>query len=181
MVLGLLVYREITLEDIGRILIATSKETAAIGFIVCAANFFGWLLMRSGLTITLAEGIGALSTNPLVILLLINVFLLIVGCFMEPVVAILILGPVLMPVITKVGIDPLHFGVVMVLNLMIGLLTPPFGVVLFVMAGVSRMPFERVVKATFPFLLPLLIVLIMITIFPWFVTALPDLLLPNKF
>jgi tripartite ATP-independent transporter DctM subunit len=181
LVLGILVYREIALEDIGRILIDTSKETAAIGFIVCAANFFGWLLMRSGLTITLAEGIGALSTDPLVILLLINVFLLVVGCFMEPVVAILILGPVLMPVITKVGIDPLHFGVVMVLNLMIGLLTPPFGVVLFVMAGVSRMPFERVVKATFPFLLPLLIVLIMITVFPWFVTALPDLLLPNKF
>ena len=181
LVLGLLVYREIALKDIGPILIATTKETAAIGFIVCAANFFGWLLMRSGLTISLAEGIGAMSTEPLVILLGINVFLLIVGCFMEPVVAILILGPVLMPVITKVGIDPLHFGVVMVLNLMIGLLTPPFGVVLFVMAGVSKMPFERVIKATFPFLLPLVIVLIMITIFPWFVTALPDLLMPNKF
>jgi TRAP-type C4-dicarboxylate transport system permease large subunit len=100
---------------------------------------------------------------------------------MEPVVAILILGPVLMPVITKVGIDPLHFGVVMVLNLMIGLLTPPFGVVLFVMAGVSKMPFERVIKATFPFLLPLFVVLIMITIFPWLVTALPDLLMPKAF
>jgi tripartite ATP-independent transporter DctM subunit len=181
LVLGLLVYREISLKDLGRILVDTTKETAAIGFIVCAASFFGWLLMRSGLTISLAEGIGAMSTNPIVILLVINVFLLIVGCFMEPVVAILILGPVLMPVITKVGIDPLHFGVVMVLNLMIGLLTPPFGVVLFVMAGVSRMPFERVIKATVPFLAPLLIVLIMITLFPWFVTALPDLLLPTKF
>ena len=181
LVLGLLVYREISLRDLGEIVVSTCKETAAIGFIVCAANFFGWLLMRSGLTISLAEGIGAMSTDPVIILLVINVFLLIVGCFMEPVVAILILGPVLMPVITKVGIDPLHFGVVMVLNLMIGLLTPPFGVVLFVMAGVSRMPFERVIKATVPFLAPLFVVLIMITLFPWIVTALPDLLLPAKF
>lgn len=181
LVLGLLVYREISLSDLGQILVATTRETAAIGFIVCAANFFGWLLMRSGLTIKLAASIGAMSTDPLIILLVINLFLLVVGCFMEPVVAILILGPVLMPVITKVGIDPLHFGVVMVLNLMIGLLTPPFGVVLFVMAGVSQLPFERVIKATMPFLLPLLIVLVLITIFPWFVTALPDLMLPSKF
>jgi tripartite ATP-independent transporter DctM subunit len=130
LILDLLVYREISLKNLGRIMVETTRETAAIGFIVCAANFFGWLLMCSGLTISLAEGIGAMSTDPVVIFLVVNMFLLIVGCFMEPVVAILILGLALMPVITEVGINPLHFGVVMVLNLMIGLLTPPFGVVL---------------------------------------------------
>jgi TRAP-type C4-dicarboxylate transport system permease large subunit len=155
--------------------VSTTKETAAIGIIVCAANFYGWLLVRSGITVSLAEGIGGLSTNPLYILLAINVFLLIVGCFLEPVCAILILGPVLLPVITKLGIDPLHFGVVMVLNLMIGLLTPPFGVVLFVMAGFSDLPFERVVWAVLPFLAPLLIVLFLITVYPPMVTALPGL------
>jgi TRAP-type C4-dicarboxylate transport system permease large subunit len=96
---------------------------------------------------------------------------------METVVAILIITPMLMPIIVKVGIDPLHFGLVMVLNLMIGLLTPPFGVVLFVMAGVSGLPFERVVRATAPFIIPLLVVLALITFFPPLVTWLPNLVM----
>jgi TRAP-type C4-dicarboxylate transport system permease large subunit len=130
--------------------------------------------MRSGLTIKLAESIIGFSTNPLVILLVINVFLLIIGCFLDPTVAILILGPVLMPVVTRVGIDPVHFGVVMVLNLMIGLLTPPFGVVLFVMTQISGLSFAQVVKSTLPFLIPLLVVLLLLIIFPGLVTALPN-------
>jgi TRAP-type C4-dicarboxylate transport system permease large subunit len=109
--------------------------------------------------------------------MIINLFLLVIGCFMETVVAILIITPMLMPVIVKVGIDPLHFGLVMVLNLMIGLLTPPFGMVLFVMAGVSGLSFERVVRATLPFLIPLLSVLFLITVFPPLVTWLPNLLM----
>jgi TRAP-type C4-dicarboxylate transport system permease large subunit len=125
----------------------------------------------------MAEWLIAISENPLVILGIINVFLLIVGCFLDSTVAILILGPVLMPVIDKVGIDPVHFGVVMVLNLMIGLLTPPFGIVLFVMAQISGLTFEDVVKSTVPFLIPLFLVLILIVIFPWFVTALPNMLM----
>ena len=177
LVLGVLVYREIGVKDLGQIFIATAKETAAIGIIICAANFFGWLLLRTGLTIKVTAGISGLTTDPFVLLLIINVFLLIIGCFMETVVAILIITPMLMPIIAKVGIDPLHFGLVMVLNLMIGLLTPPFGVVLFVMAGVSGLPFERIVRATAPFLIPLLAVLALITIFPPLVTWLPNLLM----
>jgi tripartite ATP-independent transporter DctM subunit len=177
LLLGALAYREIGLKDLGRIFVATARETAAIGIIICAANFFGWLLLRTGLTIKIATSITELTTNPLALLLLINLFLLVIGCFMETVVAILILTPMLMPVIAKVGIDPVHFGVVMVLNLMIGLLTPPFGVVLFVMTGVSGMPFERVVRATLPFIVPLLVVLALITVFPWLVTWLPRLVM----
>ncbi|HSB04910.1 MAG TPA: TRAP transporter large permease [Thermodesulfobacteriota bacterium] len=177
LVLGVVIYREIGMKDLGEILISTAKETAAIGIIVCAANFFGWLLLRTGLTIKVTAGISGLTTDPLILLLVINIFLLIVGCFMETVVAILILTPMLMPIIIKVGIDPLHFGLVMVLNLMIGLLTPPFGMVLFVMAGVSGLPIERVVRSTLPFLIPLLIVLFLITIFPPLVTWLPSLVM----
>jgi tripartite ATP-independent transporter DctM subunit len=177
LLLGALAYREIGLKDLGRIFVATARETAAIGIIICAANFFGWLLLRTGLTITIAASITGFTTNPLLLLLLINLFLLVIGCFMETVVAILIITPMLMPVIAKVGIDPVHFGVVMVLNLMIGLLTPPFGVVLFVMTGVSGLPFERVVRATLPFIVPLLVVLALITVFPWLVTWLPRLVM----
>jgi tripartite ATP-independent transporter DctM subunit len=180
LVLGGLIYRELSLKDLRQIFVTTTKETAALGIIVCAANFYGWLLARSGITLKLAENISALSTDPLIILLAINIFLLIIGCFLEPICSILILGPVLLPVILKLGIDPLHFGVVMVLNLMIGLLTPPFGVVLFVMTGISGLSFERVVRSVLPFTIPLLIVLALITLFPPLVTAVPNLLMGIK-
>ena len=176
-VLGVVIYREIGLRDLEQIFVDTAKETAAIGIIICAANFFGWLLLRTGLTIKVTAGISRLTTDPLALLIVINLFLLVIGCFMETVVAILIITPMLMPVITKVGIDPLHFGLVMVLNLMIGLLTPPFGIVLFVMAGVSGLSFERVVRATLPFIVPLLVVLALITFFPPLVTWLPNLVM----
>jgi len=129
------------------------------------------------LTNKVATGITQFTTDPIVFLILVNLFLLVVGCFMETVVAILIVTPMLMPVVLKLGIDPIHFGLVLVLNLMIGLLTPPFGVVLFVMAGISDLPFERVVRATLPFLIPLLAVLALITFFPPIVTWLPKLVM----
>jgi tripartite ATP-independent transporter DctM subunit len=177
LVLGVFVYKELRPNNLGQIFVETARETAAIGIIICAANFFGWLLLRTGLTQKVTAGITQMTSNPLVLLILLNVFLLVIGCFMETVVAILIITPMLMPVITKVGIDPVHFGLVMVLNLMIGLLTPPFGVVLFVMAGISRLPFERIVRATAPFLLPLLAVLALITFLPSLVTWLPNLVM----
>ena len=177
LVLGVIVYKELHPRDLGKIFMETAKETAAIGIIICAANFFGWLLLRTGLTNKVATGITQLTTDPIIFLILVNLFLLVVGCFMETVVAILIVTPMLMPVVLKLGIDPLHFGLVLVLNLMIGLLTPPFGVVLFVMAGISDVPFERVVRATLPFLVPLLAVLALITFFPPIVTWLPKLVM----
>jgi TRAP-type C4-dicarboxylate transport system permease large subunit len=109
------------------------------------------------------------------ILLMINVFLLIVGCFMEGLAALIILVPVFLPIIQSVGVDPVHFGVVMVLNLMIGTLTPPVGIVLFVVARVANLPFEVVTRTTAPFLIPLIAVLILITLFPPLVLWLPNL------
>jgi len=175
--IGVLVAKELTLKDVVQVFLETARETAIIAFVVAASTLYGWVLMRSGLTIRIADWLLTISQSPLVILLIINFFLLVVGCFLDSTVAILILGPILMPVITKVGIDPVHFGVVMVLNLMIGLLTPPFGIVLFVMSQVSGLTFEDVVKSTLPFLLPLFVVLVLIIFFPGLVTALPNLLM----
>ncbi len=176
MIIGKIALKELGWRELKQVLMDTARETAIIGFIVAASGFYGWMLMRSGMTVRVASALMTLSDNPMVILLTINLFLLIVGCFLDPTVAILILTPILMPAILRVGIDPVHFGVVMVLNLMIGLLTPPFGIVLFVMAQVSGMRFGRVVRTTAPFLLPLFVVLVLIVLFPGVVTALPNYL-----
>ena len=174
LILGTLIYRELSLKDTLQVFIDSAKDTAALGFIVAAASFYGWLLMRTGAPAAMVEALLGISRNPLVLLFIINLILLVVGCFFETIVAILILGPILMEVVTKVGIDPVHFGLVMVLNLMIGLLTPPFGVVLFVMVQVGGISFERVVRATAPFIIPLLVVLLLITVYPPLVTWLPN-------
>ncbi len=174
LIIGTFALKELGLQQLKQVLLDTARETAIIGFIVAAAGFYGWMLMRSGLTVRIAATLLTVSDNPLLILLVINILLLIVGCFLDPTVAILILTPLLMPAIVRVGIEPVHFGVVMVLNLMIGLLTPPFGIVLFVMAQLSGLRFGQVVRATAPFLAPLLTVLILIVLFPGLVTALPD-------
>src|SRR5690606_16830886 len=135
---------------------------------------FGWVLTTARVTEAITEVLLGISRDPLVLLLIINILLLIVGCFMETIAAISILVPVLMPVVTAAGIDPVQFGVVMVLNLMIGLLTPPVGMVLFILSRVANISFDRTVRAVLPFLGPLLIVLILVTVFPWITLAVPN-------
>jgi len=121
----------------------------------------------------------SISDNPYVFLLLANVFLLFVGCFMETIAAITILVPVFMPIIAKLGIDPVHFGLVMVLNLMIGLLTPPVGMVLFVLQKVAKISFEATVRAILPWMAPLVLTLAIITYWPAGVMWLPSVLFPK--
>ncbi len=174
-VLSFFVYRELSLRDLWRILRETAVETATITFIIACATFYGWVLIRGRAPIVLAEAITSVSSHPLAVLLLLNLFLLAIGCFMETIAAISILVPVLVPLITKVGIDPVHFGLVMVLNLMIGLLTPPFGMSLFILSRVSGLSPLRIARASLPFLVPILIVLALITVFPSLVTFLPNL------
>jgi tripartite ATP-independent transporter DctM subunit len=176
LIVGSIFMRELSLKDVAHIFIETAKETAIIGFIITTSAFFGWVLMRTGITIAISNAFLSISANPIIILLIMNVFLLIIGCFLDSTVAILILTPILVPVTTQLGIDPVHFGVVMVLNLMLGLLTPPFGVVLVVIQHYSKLPFVRVVKAIMPFLIPLGIVLLLVTIFPGVAMWLPNLL-----
>jgi tripartite ATP-independent transporter DctM subunit len=145
--------------------------------IVAGASIFAWILTENQITERFAELILNLSRNKIVVLLLMNAILFVVGFFMETIAAITILVPVLLPIAVEVGVDPVHFGVIMVLNLMIGLLTPPVGMVLYVLSRVAKVPFERCASATLPFLIPLVIVLLLITFIPQISMWLPTLLL----
>ncbi|MCC7046592.1 MAG: TRAP transporter large permease [Alphaproteobacteria bacterium] len=175
LVLGLFVYRDLRVAELPRIILDTIETTGVVLAIVMCAVLFGWALSVSRFPQAVGTFITEWSTNPLMILLLVNVLLLIVGCFMESIAALLILVPILMPVAVKVGIDPIQFGVVFVLNLMIGTLTPPVGIVLFVVSKVAELPFERVTRATAPFLVPLIAVLAAISLWPPLTTWLPGL------
>lgn len=170
-------YHELTLKDFPRIILQTVETNAVVMALVMTASLFGWVITRAQVPQMMGRFLVGISSNPLLILLIINLFLLFVGCFMEAIAAQMILIPILLPVVLRLGISPIHFGVMMVLNLMIGTLTPPIGVVLYVTAKVADISFEEVTKATFPFLVPLLIVLLLISIFPELTLFLPRLLL----
>ena len=171
--LGLLLYRSLSMKQFYKVTMDTIETTAGVLLIVGAASLFGWVLTTTRLTEYAAEALLSYTNNRYVILLLINVLLLVIGCFLEPIASISILVPVLMPIITKVGIDPVHFGVVMTLNLMIGLLHPPLGMVLFVLSRISKLSIERTTMAILPWLIPLLGSLIAITLIPELVLWLP--------
>lgn len=174
--LGLVVYRTLTLPRFLRVSFDTIETTAVVLLVVGAASIFAWVLTANRVPELVAGMLLAASDRPWVILLLINLILLIVGCFMETVAAITIMVPVLLPVAMELGIDPVHFGVIMVLNLMIGLLTPPVGMVLYVLARVANIRFERAVVGTAPFIIPLALVLLLITFVPQIVMWLPTML-----
>jgi tripartite ATP-independent transporter DctM subunit len=169
-------YRPMSFRQFYKVSMDTIETTAAVLIIVGAASLFGWVLTTARVTEAVTEILLGISRNPLVLLLLINLLLLIVGCFMETIAAISILVPVLMPAVIQAGIDPVQFGVIMVLNLMIGLLTPPVGMVLFVLARVANISFDRTVRAVMPFLIPLLLVRALITVFPSLTLVVPQYL-----
>ena len=153
----------------------TAETTAIILLIVAGASIFGYLITLTKVTDNVSALVLSITTTPWMVLLLVNIFLLIVGCFMETIASITILVPVLLPLMDKIGVDPVHFGLIMVLNLMIGLLTPPVGMVLYILARVANISFERTTKACLPFLVPLLISLALVTYWPSMVMFLPNL------
>jgi tripartite ATP-independent transporter DctM subunit len=173
--LGLGWYRTLTWRMVVKISMDTIETTAVVLFIVAAASIFAWVLTTTQVTEAIGNFVLSISDNPLVFLLLANLFLLFVGCFMETIAAITILVPVFMPIIAKLGIDPVHFGLVMILNLMIGLLTPPVGMVLFILQKVARISFEATVRAVLPWMVPLLVTLAVITYWPQTTLWLPNL------
>jgi tripartite ATP-independent transporter DctM subunit len=174
--LGVVIYRTLTVRRLLRVSFDTIETTAVVMMIVAAASIFAWILTSNRVTEQFAALILTVTENPILILLMINAILLIVGCFMETIAAITILVPVLLPIVVKLGVDPVHFGVIMVLNLMIGLLTPPVGMVIYVLSRVSGVPFERCVSATAPFLIPLVVVLLLVTFVPQLSLFLPTLI-----
>jgi tripartite ATP-independent transporter DctM subunit len=172
----MVVYRTLTWRALVRVSMDTIETTSVILVIVAAASIFGWVLTSARVTEMLAEAVLGLTSQPWMLLLLANLLLLFVGCFLETIAAITIMVPVLLPIMTKIGVDPVQFGIVMVLNLMIGLLTPPVGMVLYILARVARIPFEECAKACAPFLVPLLAVLALVTFWPAFSLWLPALI-----
>lgn len=178
LVLGLLVYRTLTPKALIRITMDSLETTASIMMIVAGAAIFAWILTANQSAQAVASAVLSLTQNRELVLLLIMLLVLVVGCFMETIAAITILVPVLLPVAQTVGIDPVHLGIIVVLNLMLGLLTPPVGMVLFVLSRVSQVPFEQCMRATLPFLVPLVIVLFLLAFFPQLSLWLPELLNP---
>jgi tripartite ATP-independent transporter DctM subunit len=173
MVLGLAWYRTLNWKMFVKVCLDTVETTATVLFIVAAASIFGWMLTATGITAAISEWVLGFTKEPWVFLLLANLLMLFVGCFLEPTAAITILVPILVPICQKLGIDLVHFGLVMVLNLMIGLLHPPMGMVLFVLARVAKLSVERTTMAILPWLVPLLGSLVVITYFPKLVLWLP--------
>jgi TRAP-type C4-dicarboxylate transport system permease large subunit len=176
MFLGLVWYRTLTWKMLVKVSMDTVETTATVLLIVAAASIFGWLLTVTRVTDAVAAAVLAYTHNPAMFLLLANLLMLFVGCFLEPTAAITILVPILLPICHQLGIDPVHFGLVMVLNLMIGLLHPPMGMVLFVLARVAKLSLERTTIAILPWLVPLLASLILLTYVPEI-----SLWLPRKF
>ncbi|GAB7545278.1 TRAP transporter large permease [Cupriavidus sp. 8B] len=173
--LGLVRYRSMTLRSLAKATLDTIETTASVLFIVTAASIFAWLLTTSQAAQMLTDAILGFTHNKWVFLLLANVLILIVGCFIDTTAAITILVPILLPIVLKLGIDPIHFGLVMTLNLMIGLLHPPLGMVLFVLARVAKLSVERTTVAILPWLVPLFLTLIAITYIPAITLWLPNL------
>ncbi|WP_137890708.1 TRAP transporter large permease [Ramlibacter sp. 2FC] len=175
MVLGFAWYRTLNFKTFVKVCLDTVETTSTVLFIVAAASIFGWMLTATGVTTAISEWVLGFTKEPWVFLLLANLLMLFVGCFLEPTAAITILVPILVPICQQLGIDLVHFGLVMVLNLMIGLLHPPMGMVLFVLARVAKLSVERTTMAILPWLFPLLGSLIVITYFPKLVLWLPKM------
>ncbi|MCW5649903.1 MAG: TRAP transporter large permease [Ramlibacter sp.] len=175
MILGLAWYRTLSWKMFVKVCLDTVETTSTVLFIVAAASIFGWMLTATGVTTEIAEWVLGFTKEAWVFLLLANLLMLFVGCFLEPTAAITILVPILLPIATHLGVDPIHFGLVMVLNLMIGLLHPPMGMVLFVLARVAGLSFERTTMAILPWLVPLLLALVVITYVPSIVLWLPKM------
>ena len=176
MVLGLFWYRTLTWRTFVRVCLDTVESTSTVLFIVAAASIFGWMLTATGVTAEIADWVLNFTKEPWLFLLLANLLMLFVGCFLETTAAITILVPILLPICAKLGIDPVHFGVVMVLNLMIGVLHPPMGMVLFVLARIANLSIERTTMAILPWLVPLLVSLAIITYWPITVLWLPKMM-----
>jgi len=175
LILGFAWYKTLSWKMFVKVCLDTIETTSTVLFIVAAASIFGWMLTATGVTTDIAAWVLGFTKEAWVFLLLANLLMLFVGCFLEPTAAITILVPILLPIATQLGVDPIHFGLVMVLNLMIGLLHPPMGMVLFVLARVAGLSFERTTIAILPWLVPLLVALAVITYVPSLVLWLPKM------
>jgi C4-dicarboxylate transporter DctM subunit len=176
-VVSLFVYKDLKLKDLPHTFVEASKTTVMLMFIIGNAMLFAHVLTTERIPQIIAEQIVAFGMEPWQFLIVVNIILLIAGNFMEPTAIILILAPIFFPIATQLGIDPIHLGIIMVVNMEIGMITPPVGLNLFVTSGITGMPLMAVVRAAMPWLSLLLIFLVVITYVPTISTFLPDLLM----
>jgi len=174
-IIGFFVLRTLKFKDLSGIFYRSMVTTATILMVMACANIFAWLLGTEMVPQKIAAAITSFTTNPYVLLLLINLLLLVVGCFMAGLAAIILLVPILVPVAQQAGIDPLHFGMIVVMNLMIGLITPPVGLCLFVSCSLAKVDLIKLVRVNTPFLLVEIVMLMVVTYFPQIVLFIPRL------
>jgi tripartite ATP-independent transporter DctM subunit len=177
MFLGFFVYKELTFSTLVRLIHETVNTSAVIGFLIGGVSLFGYLIIKEDIPMKAAELFLQVTDSPIVFLLMVSVMLFILGAFIETLALLLILVPILLPITVQLGIDPVHFGVVVVLNMMLGILTPPMGVSLFVVSKVGNIPYEVLARSVIVFLIPLIAVLLLIIFFPQLVLFLPNMLL----
>lgn len=170
-----LIYGDVKVKDFSSILLASAKTTAVVMFLICTSMAMSWLFSFEGIPELISNFLLEQFSNKIVIFLLINVVLLIIGTFMDMTPAVLIFTPIFLPVVTELGMHPVHFGIVLVLNLCIGLCTPPVGTILFVGSGIAKVSVSQVIKPLLPFLLIMVIVLFLITYIPEISMFLPRL------
>ena len=178
-IMGKFVYKELEWGHIPQILYKGGLSTAMVLIIVGVANLVGYIMAVERIPMMVADLLLSMTTNPLILMLLINILLLIVGCFIDGAAALIIFTPVLLPLIYKMGIDPIYFGVVMCVNLMIGTITPPVGVCLFVVCGIADVRLDQISKAVIPFMLVEIAVLLLITYVPDLIMFVPHMFAPK--
>jgi tripartite ATP-independent transporter DctM subunit len=176
MLVGMLVYRELRFRDLVEVLYQAGLNTGIVMILLSASGIFSWLLVESRVQDVVGGFIFSLTTNPLIVLLIINAVLLLIGIPLEPLPAMIIFLPALIPLSAQIGVDPIQFGWICVFNLMIGMLTPPVGMLLFVAAAIGKIPMASLSRQILPFLALSLVVLGLVTYVPWVTTWLPGLM-----
>ncbi|UCG04828.1 MAG: TRAP transporter large permease [Desulfobacterales bacterium] len=177
LIVGFFIYRELKLSSFLHILYETSVLTGTILIILAMAHLFGWILAAEAVPEIIANAMTALTKNPILILLLINLLLLFLGTIMETLAAIILMTPILLPLVQDIGVDPIHFGIIMTVNLNIGLATPPLGVCLLVASPIAEVSLEKIALSAVPFLIASIVVLFVISYMPQLVLFLPNLLM----
>ena len=179
-ILGFFVYKELSLRDLGKVIRDSALSTAAIAIIISAAQPFGWVLTLVQAPQTLFAFFQTLQLSQWQLYAILNVLFLIVGCFMEGIAVLVMAIPVIMPLILQAGIDPVHFGVVYTVNSMIGTITPPVGMIMYVVCALGKVSIQEFTREVWPFLIALTLALALVTYIPWLAMWLPDLLLPAR-
>ncbi len=176
LIISVFVYKEFKVSELMEVFLRAAKVSGTIMIFVSAASFFGKVLALKQIPQYIAMVIADFTTNPIIILILINIFLLLVGMFMETVAAVLLFVPLLLPIVLPLGVDPIHFGIIVSINLSLGLITPPLGINIFIASNIAKIRFEESLKYFFPIFMSLIIILLLVTFIPQLSLFLPELL-----